>query len=329
MSSQPAVDPEDYLLAGSRSSEKVLLDQARALSKQGKHQESLDMLLAALQKQEEPDSDEIFAQWLFHVGVCYGNLGNHEEAKRIADRLLAKLPERSEGYYLAGMQVAADGGHAEEAKELFLRGRALDPRGGESIASTNARLDAILLRRKHQRYRDNIRKFGELVNALSAPTCKSCGHTFSSPTPEWFCSKCWPESHVRVWESDDGGVCRLCDKALGALSRHHCRSCGKLCCNDCSSETMAVPLLNFKTPVRVCDKCGPILKKRAERARGRSPSPNGGAGRQTKRSPSAGRYSDVFVPPTATESINSAPQAEPQQERPQQGSGRTRVAAES
>ena len=39
------------------------------------------------------------------------------------------------------------------------------------------------------------------------------------------------------------------------LRLHHCRQCGKGCCDDCSKSRKPVPLRGWDTPVRVCDLC--------------------------------------------------------------------------
>ena len=39
--------------------------------------------------------------------------------------------------------------------------------------------------------------------------------------------------------------------------QHHCRNCGKIFCNACSDNTIALP--NSTKPVRVCDECHVFL----------------------------------------------------------------------
>jgi hypothetical protein len=292
----------DYLLWSAETKERAVLEEARSLMKQSQHQKAIDLLTTAIKQGSSTESDASQAQLLFHLGVSFGNAGNHTETQRVANELLSRFPDRCEGFYLAGMHAIAQNGDVDEAKELFRRGVAADPRGSaasgnkDAATATVSRLEALLAKHKHQRYRDNIRRFGELVRALPNPTCPECSHVFASPTPEWLCTKCWPGKNVRVWQPDAIGVCCVCSAALGTMSRHHCRSCGKLCCGDCSSETMPVKILYFPDPVRVCSACAPVLKSRAERVRGRSPSPPPAAAgsRNRKRSPSPAGYPDIF-----------------------------------
>ena len=60
-----------------------------------------------------------------------------------------------------------------------------------------------------------------------------------------------------TWESDDASeTCRGCGSLFSiSLRKHHCRSCGTLCCNSCSTSRMPVPYLAYFDPQRVCDDC--------------------------------------------------------------------------
>ncbi|XP_078062701.1 zinc finger FYVE domain-containing protein 1-like isoform X2 [Mustelus asterias] len=51
--------------------------------------------------------------------------------------------------------------------------------------------------------------------------------------------------------------CHQCKKGFADGERkHHCRSCGEGCCDNCSSKTMLVPERGWGTSaVRVCDDC--------------------------------------------------------------------------
>ena len=59
----------------------------------------------------------------------------------------------------------------------------------------------------------------------------------------------------RKWTEDsDVANCNLCSKEFSLINRrHHCRNCGQIFCNDCSSKL--APVSNNKKPVRVCDSC--------------------------------------------------------------------------
>ena len=41
--------------------------------------------------------------------------------------------------------------------------------------------------------------------------------------------------------------------------KHHCRSCGRLFCSECSDNTVPLPAEQLYTPVRVCDGCYKIM----------------------------------------------------------------------
>eukprot|EP00388_Colpodella_angusta_P047534 GDKK01072962.1.p1 GENE.GDKK01072962.1~~GDKK01072962.1.p1 ORF type:complete len:346 (-),score=-2.14 GDKK01072962.1:98-1006(-) len=59
------------------------------------------------------------------------------------------------------------------------------------------------------------------------------------------------------WVKDsDVTRCNKCGKDFNLLRRkHHCRSCGNIYCNDCSSHQVQIPESTYKNPERVCDIC--------------------------------------------------------------------------
>jgi len=59
------------------------------------------------------------------------------------------------------------------------------------------------------------------------------------------------------WDADDSSEnCILCLKKFTILERrHHCRACGKICCQECSQQKRPVLKWGYDAPVRVCDKC--------------------------------------------------------------------------
>lgn len=59
----------------------------------------------------------------------------------------------------------------------------------------------------------------------------------------------------RKWTEDSDVIsCNLCRKEFSLIVRkHHCRNCGQIFCNECSSKM--APITSNKKPVRVCDSC--------------------------------------------------------------------------
>ncbi|XP_069693387.1 early endosome antigen 1-like [Periplaneta americana] len=59
----------------------------------------------------------------------------------------------------------------------------------------------------------------------------------------------------RKWTEDSDVIsCSLCQKEFSLIVRkHHCRNCGQIFCNECSSKN--APIASNKKPVRVCDSC--------------------------------------------------------------------------
>ncbi|XP_021795756.1 RUN and FYVE domain-containing protein 1 isoform X1 [Papio anubis] len=65
-----------------------------------------------------------------------------------------------------------------------------------------------------------------------------------------------------AWLKDDEAThCRQCEKEFSISRRkHHCRNCGHIFCNTCSSNELALP--SYPKPVRVCDGCHTLLLQR-------------------------------------------------------------------
>lgn len=57
-----------------------------------------------------------------------------------------------------------------------------------------------------------------------------------------------------VWK--EGDECFRCKTAFGVITRkHHCRACGNIFCDKCSSKSSTVPKFGIEKEVRVCDSC--------------------------------------------------------------------------
>jgi len=62
-----------------------------------------------------------------------------------------------------------------------------------------------------------------------------------------------------VWK--EGDECFRCKSAFGVITRkHHCRACGNIFCDKCSSKTSTVPKFGIEKEVRVCDSCYAALQ---------------------------------------------------------------------
>uniref|UniRef100_A0A7N6B1H2 RUN and FYVE domain containing 1 n=1 Tax=Anabas testudineus TaxID=64144 RepID=A0A7N6B1H2_ANATE len=66
-----------------------------------------------------------------------------------------------------------------------------------------------------------------------------------------------------AWLKDDEATqCKQCEKEFSiARRKHHCRNCGDIYCNSCSSNELALP--SYPRPVRVCDRCHSLLLQRS------------------------------------------------------------------
>jgi hypothetical protein len=60
-----------------------------------------------------------------------------------------------------------------------------------------------------------------------------------------------------MWDRDDAETkCKMCFAEFSLFKRrHHCRSCGVLCCDNCSLNRVLLPNIDQKKKLRVCDKC--------------------------------------------------------------------------
>lgn len=74
------------------------------------------------------------------------------------------------------------------------------------------------------------------------------------------------KSRHSEWTSNkESGYCLLCLNKFGYFGRHHCRACGILCCQLCSSKRLTLRHPSPKGAIdRVCDGCFNKLTAEAE-----------------------------------------------------------------
>ncbi|GAB5362040.1 hypothetical protein AAMO2058_000764000 [Amorphochlora amoebiformis] len=65
------------------------------------------------------------------------------------------------------------------------------------------------------------------------------------------------QANFSHWVRDeDVSQCQRCNAVFSiGLRKHHCRECGGIYCNECSSHRIPVRDKGFANPVRVCDSC--------------------------------------------------------------------------
>lgn len=84
---------------------------------------------------------------------------------------------------------------------------------------------------------------------------KGNGFDFPPPDPHAAASAALVET-MTAPEWTDGDVCLRCRTPFTTFTRkHHCRNCGNVFCQQCSSNTMALPWFGVGQDVRVCDGC--------------------------------------------------------------------------
>ena len=74
---------------------------------------------------------------------------------------------------------------------------------------------------------------------------------------ELISDNCSSSTVAPLWNPDSNSRgCQLCKANFGLINRrHHCRNCGILVCDKCSSKRFFLAHVNDKSNVRVCDTC--------------------------------------------------------------------------
>lgn len=63
-------------------------------------------------------------------------------------------------------------------------------------------------------------------------------------------------------EWKEGRACFACRTPFSlTVRRHHCRNCGQIFCQQCSSKECAIPKFGIEKMVRVCDQCYDIVQR--------------------------------------------------------------------
>eukprot|EP01104_Vermistella_antarctica_P012668 TRINITY_DN3713_c0_g1_i2.p1 TRINITY_DN3713_c0_g1~~TRINITY_DN3713_c0_g1_i2.p1 ORF type:complete len:300 (+),score=57.62 TRINITY_DN3713_c0_g1_i2:190-1089(+) len=65
-----------------------------------------------------------------------------------------------------------------------------------------------------------------------------------------------------VWANDaEFKTCFKCSQSFSMVNRrHHCRHCGFIFCQNCTTKRLEIPRIRFAEPVRVCDECFVSIK---------------------------------------------------------------------
>lgn len=217
----------------------------------------------------------LYSQLLFLRGICIGNLDLHQEAYDTSCHLIDVCPLEVGGYYLKALSLNALNRRDEASDALKLaKEKDCDSRGESKMTDTLNMVGQLLKKQNHTRVRMQLKKHMDTYKCYSGLRCVHCNTSFPTPTPEWFCAKCWPKSYHHIWEPDtERGLCAVCNVNVGAMKRHHCRCCGKLVCADCSTHKDSLPTLGFVDAqgVRICNNCFAIRSERRRGLKGRSP----------------------------------------------------------
>ena len=100
--------------------------------------------------------------------------------------------------------------------------------------------------------------------------------------------------------------CLSCNAEFRFLKRrHHCRRCGLIFCEDCSSRRVSLPGLGGGAAVRVCDKCYEQIKRERRDSLGRGGAPAAADG-APQRPPVMEVRNGVMVAPRSSSSSSSS-----------------------
>ncbi|KIK94674.1 hypothetical protein PAXRUDRAFT_827747 [Paxillus rubicundulus Ve08.2h10] len=96
-------------------------------------------------------------------------------------------------------------------------------------------------------------------------TLKSEGYDFPPKDLAFANSAMVDTSTAPEWIDSD--VCLRCRSAFTFTNRkHHCRNCGQVFDQQCSSKSIALPHFGITQAVRVCDSCHSKISRKAERS---------------------------------------------------------------
>ena len=109
----------------------------------------------------------------------------------------------------------------------------------------------------------NLKVASNLYNVMKAE-----GYKFPPVTDT---SDMFKSEKAPTWS--DGDECSKCNVEFGLVNRkHHCRACGGIFCNKCSSKQAIIPKYGIEKEVRVCDTCYAELVKKSAKSTGGSSS---------------------------------------------------------
>uniref|UniRef100_A0A8K9XK16 RUN and FYVE domain containing 1 n=1 Tax=Oncorhynchus mykiss TaxID=8022 RepID=A0A8K9XK16_ONCMY len=115
------------------------------------------------------------------------------------------------------------------------------------------------IQRALQREQDNSTELRTQLQQIQGLHTVSFSHTHTEKREH--CCLCVHQG--QAWLKDDEATqCKQCQKEFSiARRKHHCRNCGDIYCNSCSSNELALP--SYPRPVRVCDICHSLLLQRS------------------------------------------------------------------
>ncbi|CAF4755670.1 unnamed protein product, partial [Rotaria sp. Silwood1] len=103
---------------------------------------------------------------------------------------------------------------------------------------------------------DNNRVASDVTPRKVIEVIRNAGSYISAPT-KVLTEKITDQIAPSYWvPNKDVNECLHCKLVFGSEhSKHHCRACGNIFCDTCTTHRATVPLLDIKTFERVCDQC--------------------------------------------------------------------------
>eukprot|EP01137_Pigoraptor_chileana_P009105 Opistho-2@56891 len=204
---------------------------------------------------EKATSDALLEpDWAINLQICDAVRAKEVSAKDLGKSLRRRLGSKNPNVVLLAITVletavknCGQPMHEEISAKPFLddlKEIAKAPSQPEKVRTRVLELVQVWAHafRNEPGYRNVIDAFNSLkADGCVFPALREADAMFTSEkAPDWI----------------DGDKCFSCKSPFSVISRkHHCRNCGQVFCQPCSTKSSTIPRYGFEKEVRVCDSC--------------------------------------------------------------------------